>query len=280
MKKYELIPQQLLYEGTMEEENFFKPQLISEEDILVVHCPVYWRKLYNLELDRREQIRSGFPHSKLLIERERRIASGTLEAAQYALKYGIGFNVSGGTHHAYSNRAEGFCLLNDIAIAASHLLRHGLIKKALIIDLDVHQGNGTAEIFKNNDKVFTFSMHGANNYPLRKETSDLDVPLKDQTTGSEYLEILQEHLPKVISDVQADLIFYLAGVDILETDQLGRMAVSMEDCKKRDKMVLQAAYNSETPLMCCMGGGYSKELKHIVEAHCNTYRLAKEIWEN
>lgn len=278
MEKYELLPQQLLLEGTLDDENFFRPKAVSEEDILAVHTATYWRRLSNLELSRKEQLRSGFPHSALLIEREKVIAGGSIQAAKFALENGIAFNIAGGTHHAYADRAEGFCLLNDIAVASSHLLRNKLAKQILVIDLDVHQGNGTAKIFEKEKRVFTFSMHGEHNYPLRKEKSDLDVGVRDGISGSEYLEKLSYHLPRLIDHVTPDFIFFQSGVDIIETDKLGRLSVSIEDCKNRDEMVLSMAYSKNIPLMACMGGGYSPQIKHIVEAHANTYRLAAKLF--
>jgi len=278
MEKYELLPQQLLLEGTLEDENFFRPKAVSEEDILAVHTATYWKRLSNLELSRKEQLRSGFPHSALLIEREKIITGGSIEAAKFALENGIAFNIAGGTHHAYADRAEGFCLLNDIAIASSHLLRNKLAKQVLVIDLDVHQGNGTAKIFENEKRVFTFSMHGEHNYPLRKEKSDLDIGVRDGISGNEYLEKLSYQLTRLIDHVKPDFIFFQSGVDIIETDKLGRLSVSIEDCKKRDEMVLSMAYSKNIPLMACMGGGYSPQIKHIVEAHANTYRLAVKLF--
>lgn len=279
MEKYELLVQQLLHEGTLEQSNFFSPQKAHLEDVLAVHTKEYWQKLSQLELTRQEQLRSGFPHSRELIEREVLIVGGTLQAAKHALNTGIAFNIAGGTHHAYADRAEGFCLLNDIAIAASHLLRNKLVERVLVVDLDVHQGNGTAKIFENEARVFTFSMHGEHNYPLRKEVSDLDIGLPDGLLGDAYLELLDAHLLKLVENFQPDFIFYQSGVDVLETDRLGRLGVSIEYCKKRDARVLEVAFGRGIPLMACMGGGYSQEIKYIVEAHANTYRLAKEIWE-
>jgi len=279
MVKYELLPKQLLHEGTLVEENFFRPKKIALQDVFAIHDKEYWEKLSGLHLTRQEQLRSGFPHSNELIERELFITGGSVEAAKYALQYGVAFNIAGGTHHAYANRAEGFCLLNDQAIASSYLLRNNLASKILIIDLDVHQGNGTAKIFENEPRVFTFSMHGEHNYPLRKEKSDLDVGVSDGITGAEYLKILNHHLPSIVEKVQPDFIFYQSGVDILETDKLGRLAVSIKDCKRRDEKVLQLAHDKSIPIMVSMGGGYSKEIKYIVEAHANTYRVANELWD-
>jgi acetoin utilization deacetylase AcuC-like enzyme len=195
-----------------------------------------------------------------------------------ALKHGIAFNIAGGTHHAFTNRGEAFCLLNDQAIGAQYLLDKKLVKKILIVDLDVHQGNGTAEIFQKNTKVFTFSMHGKNNYPFRKEISDLDIALDDCTNNQTYLAILNEILPQLIRDVKPDFIFYLAGVDILATDKLGKLGYSIEGCKKRDEIVLSYCKKLEIPVQVSMGGGYSPEIKTILEAHANTFRVARSIF--
>jgi len=279
MEKYELLPMQLKLEGTMEEENFFEPSAVSLEDILAVHDSEYWEKLNGLKLNRQEQLRSGFPLSRELVDRELVITGGSIQASLHALENSIAYNIAGGTHHAYADRAEGFCLLNDIAVSSSYLLRNNLAKQILVIDLDVHQGNGTAKIFENDDRVFTFSMHGDKNYPLKKEMSDLDVPLKDGISGSEYLGLLEKALDQIFSHLDPDFIFFQSGVDILDGDKLGRLGVSLEDCKARDRMVLETAKSKNISLMACMGGGYSKDIKVIVEAHSNTYRLGKEIFE-
>jgi acetoin utilization deacetylase AcuC-like enzyme len=279
MEKYELLPWQLKHEGTFTEENFFRPKEASKEAILAVHTKEYLEKLEQLQLSRKEVLRSGFPLSRDLIVREKRIAGGSVQAASYALENGVAFNIAGGTHHAYADRAEGFCLLNDIAIAASYLLRENLCKQILVVDLDVHQGNGTAKIFEQEPRVFTFSLHGEHNYPLKKERSDLDVPLADEIDGETYMRLLEAHFPILVEQVKPDFIFYQSGVDILETDKLGRLKVSREDCKRRDRLILETAYHQSIPLMACMGGGYSKDIKDIVEAHANTYRIAAELWE-
>jgi acetoin utilization deacetylase AcuC-like enzyme len=195
------------------------------------------------------------------------------------LENGVSLNVAGGTHHAFADRGEGFCLLNDMAIAANYLLREKQSKKILIIDLDVHQGNGTAHLMQNEPRVFTFSMHGAANYPFHKETSDLDIPLADGTDGPTYLSILGDVLPKLFKDVKPDFVFYLSGVDILSTDKLGKLAVSLEDCKQRDRMVFQQAKSLDIPVVVALGGGYSPDIKVIVNAHCNTFRLAMDIFD-
>lgn len=278
MEKYELLPQQLLYEGTCSKENFFEPTFPEEKHILAVHDSDYFNRLKDLKLDRKEIRKSGFPLSQVLVNREQIIADGTIKGVHYALENGIAMNIAGGTHHAYSNRAEAFCLLNDQAIAARYLINHNLAQKILIVDLDVHQGNGTAEIFEDDDAIFTFSMHGKSNYPFKKEISDLDIALEDHTGDDEYLKILKENLPKLIDQQQPDFIFYLSGVDILASDKLGRLGCTVEGCKERDRFVLQTCHDLNIPVQCSMGGGYSKDIKIIIEAHTNTYRLAQEIY--
>ncbi|MCM8569446.1 histone deacetylase [Gramella jeungdoensis] len=278
MEKYELLPKQLLYEGTCKESNFFKPGFPKEDYILSVHEKNYYERLKSLKLDRKEIRKSGFPLSQELVDREQIIADGTIKACQYALEHGIAMNIAGGTHHAYTNRAEAFCLLNDQAIGARYLQNQKLAKQILIVDLDVHQGNGTAEIFQNDPSVFTFSMHGKGNYPFKKESSDLDIELKDGTDDKTYLKKLRSVLPELIEEVKPDFIFYLSGVDILETDKLGRLSCTISGCKARDKFVLNTCYEQGIAVECSMGGGYSKDIRLIIEAHANTYRLAQEIY--
>ena len=280
MSKYELLPAQLLHEGTIQPSNLFSPQpfVPPEENILPVHNIEYWRKLRDQALSPKEIRRTGFPLSHELIEREVLIATGTIGCALYALQYGVAMNVAGGTHHAFSDRGEGFCLLNDQAMGASYLLRHQLAKRILIVDLDVHQGNGTAEIFRGDQRVFTFSMHGANNYPLIKETSDLDIALPDFTADAFYSSTLDKNLNNVVDFFEPDFIFYQAGVDILETDKLGRLSISREGSKARDRFVLELAHRHRVPIVVCMGGGYSPKFNDIIEAHANTYRLAQHIF--
>jgi acetoin utilization deacetylase AcuC-like enzyme len=278
MLKYELIPEQLLHEGIISLDNLFTPGYVSEQDITATHAKTYWEQLRDLTLPPKEQRRTGFPISSQLIDRERMIAQGTIDCCHYALKYGVSFNVAGGTHHAGTNWGEGFCLLNDQAIAANFLLNNNLAQSILIIDLDVHQGNGTAQIFENEARVFTFSIHGANNFPYRKELSDLDIPLPDDTSDREYLSILYETLPQLIKKHKPDFVFYLAGVDVLATDKLGKLALSKEACKQRDRFVFEQCILHHIPVQVSMGGGYSPQIKDIVEAHCNTYRLANELY--
>ncbi|UCS92688.1 histone deacetylase [Echinicola marina] len=278
MEKYELLPEQLLYEGTITEDNLFSPKSLASQWILNTHDATYVHKLENLSLSKQEIRKTGFPLTKSLVDREINIMHGSVQACLYALEYGIAMNIAGGTHHAFSDRGEGFCLLNDIAISANYLLDSNLVSKVLVVDLDVHQGNGTAEIFQQVPEVFTFSMHGASNYPMHKEKSDLDVALPDKVGDDFYIKVLKEHMDSLIDKVQPDFIIYQSGVDVLATDKLGRLGLSLAGCKERDQLVLNAAYRHQVPIMCCMGGGYSEKITQIVEAHANTFRLAQEIF--
>lgn len=277
MLKYELLPQQLVHEGIAQKSDFFEPEIIPIKPVLRVHTKEYVSDLLDLTLDPKAARKIGFPLSKELVERELRIAQGTILGAEKAFETKVAFNIAGGTHHAYSNRGEAFCLLNDQAIAAQYLLDTRLAKKILIIDLDVHQGNGTAEIFQKNDNVFTFSTHGKSNYPFKKETSDLDIAFEDNTSDEDFLKIISEIIPKLIEEQKPDFIFYLAGVDILASDKLGKLGCSVDGCKKRDEIVFQNCERYQIPVQVSMGGGYSPEIKTIIEAHANTYRAAKDI---
>lgn len=278
MAKYDLLPRQLIYEGTCTQDNFFEPAIIDDVHILRCHTQEYLTNLKALEIERRDARKIGFPLSKELVERELIIAQGTIEGCQYALEHGIAMNVAGGTHHAYTDHGEAFCMLNDQAIGARYLQSQGLAKKILMIDLDVHQGNGTAEIFQDDPTVFTFSMHGKANYPFKKEVSDLDIELETNASDATYLKILKGTLPTLIEQQQPDFIFYLSGVDILASDKLGKLSCSLQGCKERDRYVLQTCKDANIPVQCSMGGGYSPDIKTIIEAHANTYRLAQDIY--
>ena len=278
MLKYELLPQQLIHEGTCTEANFFEPEIPNDKHIVAVHDPEYFYDLLNIMISPKMARKIGFPLSEELVERERIIADGTIKGCEYALKNGIAMNIAGGTHHAYSDHGEAFCMLNNQAIGARYLLNKRLAKKILIVDLDVHQGNGTAEIFQNNESVFTFSMHGAGNYPFKKEESDLDIALPKGTNDETYLSILKKELPQLIENIQPDFIFYLCGVDILESDKLGTLGLTLEGCRKRDEFVLSTCHRLKIPVQCSMGGGYSPDIKIIVNAHANTFRIAQRLY--
>ncbi len=278
MLKYELIPEQLLYEGSITEENLFAPGICPDEVILWTHDSAYLGRLKDQQLSAKEQRHIGFPQSPALTLRELIITQGTIDCCTYAFDNGVSINVAGGTHHAFADRGEGFCLLNDFAIAANYLLHKNLVKQILIIDLDVHQGDGTAKLFEHEPRVFTFSMHGRHNYPFHKETSDLDIPLEDGADEQTYLGLLKEALPSLLRKVKPDFVFFLSGVDILSTDKFGKLKIPVEGCKKRDEFVFSLLKEQRIPCVVSMGGGYSEDIKIIVEAHCNTFRAAKEIY--
>jgi acetoin utilization deacetylase AcuC-like enzyme len=279
MLKYELIPEQLIHEGTITAANLFAPKPCPEEVILWTHTKAYWEDLKHLRLSPAHMRRIGFPPGSQLVQREIVITQGTIDCCHFAMAHGVALNVAGGTHHAFADRGEGFCLLNDFAIAANYLLHHKLADKILIVDLDVHQGNGTAKIFENEPRVFTFSMHGGHNYPFIKEKSDLDIPLPDGMKDGQYLAILQEHLRSILSSFKPSFVFYLSGVDILETDKYGKLKISTQGCMQRDELVFKACRENSIPCAVAMGGGYSADTRKIVEAHCNTFRMAAKLFE-
>lgn len=278
MQKYELIPQQLIRSGIVGEANFFEPKLAQDSLLKLTHDSDYLRDLNSLSLDPAHIRRIGFPLSKDLVEREFRIVQGTVDCSLFALEYRLAMNVAGGTHHAFANKGEGFCLLNDMAVAANYLLSEKLAHRILIVDLDVHQGNGTASIFSKEERVFTFSMHGKNNFPFHKELSDLDIELPDGIEDIEYLELLKESLSNIEGRFKPDFIYYLCGVDILESDKLGKLKISKDGCALRDELVFEFAKAKECPIVCAMGGGYSEKLSVIVDAHCKTFEKASKIF--
>ena len=278
MIKYELIPEQLIRENTCSTDNFFEPGIISDELVLHTHEVQYFQRFKNIKLSKKEIREIGFPLTKGLVERELTIAQGTIECTKYSIEHGISMNIAGGTHHAFYDRGEAFCMLNDQAIAANYLIKKKLAERIMIIDLDVHQGNGTASIFKSNPKVFTISFHGKKNYPFRKEKSDVDIEFEDNTDDELYLKKLKKHIPSLIENFKPDFVFYLSGVDVLNNDKLGRLALSIDGCKERDKFILELCKANSIPIQVSMGGGYSELLRNIIEAHSNTFRLAQEIY--
>lgn len=276
--KYELIREQLLWQGIAAPEDFYDPGLCAEEDLLRVHSPDYWHRVRNLQLTPAEVRRLGLPQTTALVRRSLSSVSGTVQSALRALQDGIGLSLAGGTHHAFRDRGEGFCVFNDIAVAAAYLLHHGLARQVLVVDLDVHQGDGTASIFRDEPRVFTFSMHAGANYPLRKEQSDLDVELPLGTPDAAYLALLRVTLPRLLREVQPDFVFFQAGVDVLATDKLGKLALTLEGCRQRDDCVLSLCKRHQLPVAVSMGGGYSERIASIVDAHCNTFRVAYELY--
>ena len=278
MQKYTMIPERLLNEGTITTANFFAPARLSEDEILTTHTSEYWHKLKTQTLPRKEARPIGFEMTPQLVERGRHIAYATYQCALYAKEYGIAMNVAGGTHHSFADHGEGFCVFNDVCIASNLLLNRGEASKILIVDLDVHQGNGNASIMADEPRVFVFSMHGAKNYPFRKQVSDLDIELDNDTDDATYLGLLKDTLPRLITEVAPDMIFYQSAVDVLATDKLGKLALTREGCYERDRFVLSQAKEAGIPVAVVMGGGYSEDIDDVVEAHCNTFRLAQQIF--
>jgi len=278
MKKYDLLKDELLSQNIIKENDLLIPYPIAEKDILLAHDEAYWNNLLNLKLAPKEERRTGFPQSDRLIERERLIMQGTYLVSEYALTNGLGFNIAGGTHHAFSDKGEGFCLLNDMALSALMLIKYQNISKVLIVDLDVHQGNGSAEILQNNKDVFTFSIHGKDNYPIIKEHSDLDIEFDHNTKDEEYLDRLEFNLKQIINKFEPEFVLYQAGVDILESDKFGRLNISIEGCKERDKIVFEICSKNSLPIAATMGGGYSEDINIIINSHINTFISAAKYY--
>ncbi len=277
IKKFELVRDKLLGEGTLQPSEIFEPEPAEVEDVLLVHTENYISRLRGGTLTEKEIRKLGLPWSKSLVRRSFLAVSGTINAAKHALKNGVASNLAGGTHHAFPNRGEGFCVLNDVAVAVKVLKRDKLAKRFLIVDCDVHQGNGTAFIFKDDETVFTFSIHGAKNYPLFKEISNLDIELSDKTSDDEYLETLNEALPRVFLH-NPDIVFYLGGADPFEKDKLGRLNLTMNGLMKRDEAVLGFAKEREVPIVTVMSGGYAQDINDTVEIHCNTILAVKKVF--
>lgn len=277
IRKFELVRDRLLSEGTLAPSEIVEPRPAAVEDVLLVHTEDYVTRLRAGALTPREIRRLGLPWSKALVRRSFLATGGTLAAARAALRDGVGSNLAGGTHHAFPDRGEGFCVLNDVAVAIRVLMRDRLIARAAVVDCDVHQGNGTAAIFERDETVFTFSMHGAKNYPLFKTRSSLDVELADGTKDGEYLETLVQSLPRVFEHAP-DIVFYLGGADPYEGDRLGRLSLTMAGLRERDETVLRACRERGVAVATVMSGGYAADIRDTVEIHCNTVRAARECF--
>lgn len=277
IRKFELVRDKLLAEGTLLEKEIIEPQPAKIEDLRLVHTEDYVNRLRAGTLDKKEVRRLGLPWSQSLVRRTFLAVSGTINASFHALETGISSNLAGGTHHAFPDKGEGFCVLNDVAIAVRVLQRENSAKRFLIVDCDVHQGNGTAFIFRDEEEIFTFSMHGEKNYPLFKEKSNLDIELRDGTSDAEYLETLSEALPRIFMH-DPDIVFYLGGADPFENDKLGRLALTFDGLMKRDEMVLKFAKEREVPIVTTMSGGYAKDINDTVEIHVNTIRAVKKVF--
>jgi acetoin utilization deacetylase AcuC-like enzyme len=279
IRKFELVRDRLLAEGTLHPEELEEPAPATLEDVLLVHTEDYVSRLCNGTLTPKEMRRLGLPWSESLVRRSFYATGGTLAATAVALARGYSSNLAGGTHHSFADRGEGFCVLNDVAIAIRTMRARKLLRRAAIVDCDVHQGNGTATIFTGDTETFTFSIHGANNYPLFKVQSTLDVELPDGTSDQEYLESLALHLPAVFAH-SPEIVFYLAGADPYVGDKLGRLALSIGGLRERDAYVMRACYEHEIPIVTVMSGGYGKDINDTIEIHCNTIRMVKEVFES
>lgn len=277
IRKFEIARDILIDEGTLTAEQIIEPAAANVEDLLLVHADDYITRLVKGHLTGKEVRKLGLPWSEALVRRSFHAISGTINAARAALVDGVSSNLAGGTHHAFPDRGEGYCVLNDVAVAIRVLQRERLAQRFLIIDLDVHQGNGTAFIFRDSPEVFTFSMHGAKNFPLFKEVSSLDIELADGTGDAEYLDTLEHALVRLRMH-DADIIFYLAGADPYSEDRLGRLTLSKDGLRKRDEMVLGFARDLATPIVTTMSGGYARDIADTVDIHCNTVRAAKSIY--
>ncbi|MBK8248022.1 MAG: histone deacetylase [Gemmatimonadetes bacterium] len=275
--KYALLRDRVCAEGLVEPSHLHEPERSSVADLSRVHAPSYIDRILHGGLEASEVRRLGFPWSAALAERSLRAVGGTLAAAQQSLRSGIAMNLAGGTHHAFADHGEGYCVFNDVAVATRALQAEALVRRVAIVDLDVHQGNGTHAIFTGDPDVFTFSMHGARNYPFRKVAGMVDVELADGTGDDEYLEVLGRHLPAVLARAQPDLVFYLAGADPHEGDRLGRLALTHEGLARRDHMVLTACRDVGIPVAITIAGGYGRDVATTVEAHVRTVRLARDV---
>ncbi len=275
MDKYRLVPEQLLAEGTLTPDEIIEPEAATLDDILRVHTPEYVHTFINGTVDRKALLRLGLPWSPALVLRAFAVIGGTLGAARVAVHDGVAVNLAGGTHHSFADHGEGYCIFNDLVITLRRLREEGLVRRFLIIDLDVHQGNGTAALCQTDSEVFTFSMHGENNYPARKEHSSWDIALPDGTTDEQYLDTLARALPRLLEFFTPDLLLYQAGVDVLAGDRFGKLALTMGGVRERDNLVCAFARRAGLPLVVTLGGGYARDLNRIVEAHCQTVRVAK-----
>jgi acetoin utilization deacetylase AcuC-like enzyme len=275
MEKYRLLRERVVAAGIVAPEDLIVPRAATDEEILRAHDPEYLRRVAAGELDRGEVRRIGFPWSPAMVERSRRSAGGTVEACRAALEDGAAVNLAGGTHHAFRDRGEGYCVFNDAAIACRAIQAEGRVERVVVIDCDVHQGNGTAAIFTDDPTVFTFSIHGRNNFPFHKERSDLDVELADGTADAEYLAALEAGLDRVLPAARADLAIYVSGADPHERDRLGRLKVSRAGLLERDRRVFAACRQAGLPVAVVMAGGYNVEVAETVEVHLQTVTEAR-----
>jgi acetoin utilization deacetylase AcuC-like enzyme len=276
MDKYRLVPERLLTEGLLAADEIIEPEPATLDDILQVHTAEYVHAFCQGTLERKALLRLGLPWSPALVQRAFAVIGGTLGAVRAALGDGVAVNLAGGTHHAFADHGEGYCIFHDMVISLRRLRHEGVARRFLIIDLDVHQGNGTASLCQADPDVFTFSMHGANNYPAHKERSSWDIALPDGTGDEEYLELLALALTQILERFKPEVIFYQAGVDVLAGDRFGKLALTMNGVSERDRLVCTFARQAGLPLVVTFGGGYARDINVIVDAHCQTVRMAKE----
>lgn len=277
ISKYALLRERVLAEGSVRPEHMHDPARVSRDELLLVHTADYVDRFTNGLLTREEERRLGFPWSEALVERSYRAAGGTLEAARFAVEHGLAMNLAGGTHHAFPDHGEGFCVFNDVAVAIRVLQRERRIERAAIVDLDVHQGNGTHAVFAADDRVFTFSMHGGRNYPFHKVAGRLDIELEDGTEDDAYLELLTDALPRVLAEAQPDLVVYLAGADAHEDDRLGRLSMTFDGLARRDAFVLDQCREVGLPVVVTIAGGYGQPIDGTVAIHATTARIAATL---
>jgi acetoin utilization deacetylase AcuC-like enzyme len=277
MPKYALLRDAVLAAGLVDPARLHDPGRAAREDLLLVHTPRYVDAVTTGTLGAAEQRRIGLPWSEAFVERAYRVVRGTCEAAAAALQDGVAMNLAGGTHHAFPDHGEGFCTFNDVAVAIRRLQRDGRVRRVCVVDLDVHQGNGTHACFAGDASVYTFSMHGAKNFPFQKVPGTLDVELDDGTGDDTYLAMLAEHLPRVLHDAVPDLVIYLAGADPHEHDRLGRLRLTFDGLMRRDAMVLEACRDVGLPVCLTIAGGYGRDVRETVEVHLNTVRVARQF---
>lgn len=278
MGKFPALHQLLLAEGLIEADAVVEPREVDWSDLLLVHTKAYLQHLAAGTLSKQAERKMGLPWSEQLVYRSRLAVQGTINASLMALEDGLAANLAGGTHHAFPGHGEGFCVLNDVAVAIRVLERSKWVRRVLVIDLDVHQGNGTAAIFADDPGVFTFSMHGARNYPFHKVPSSLDVPLPDGMTDEAYMKVLQDHLPRVIAAAQPDLIFYLGGIDVMQGDRFGRLALTRVGLHARDRYVLETVRAHDLPLTLLLSGGYAKTPEQTADLHAIAHREASQVF--
>lgn len=274
--KYDLVYKKLIEESGFKPSDFIEPEKATEEDLLLVHTKEYIEKMMKGTLSTQEIFALELPFSKELVEASCLCVGGTIAASRMALEKGTGIHLGGGFHHAFPDHGEGFCVFNDVAVAVVKMRRDKAIARTLVIDCDLHQGNGTAFIFSEDKDVFTFSIHQENNYPFYKPKSDLDIGLRDRARDEEYIGKLKDNIPKIISGHKPDLIYYIAGADPYEGDRIGNLSLTVEGLERRDRFIFDTAKNFGVPVVCVLAGGYAQDHNDTVAIHYNTIKSALE----